>query len=290
MKIMKTKVIIIICSFIFLLSNNSYASEVNYLELINPNDIQIVKTPKTIEDFEKVLFFMSVSGKHEMHIPYEKTVEDSETLSENLIQAFHNITDKHPEHFDFINELSWNNFVKKDTYFLTISINSEDYTPIEIQEKKEMFFNETKKTVDNLIRNEAITDTMSDYEKAKVIYEWMAINNSYDLEYRKESYAGYGLIFNRTAVCVGYTATFNLMLKMIGIEDVVGISGYSEETEIGHIWTRAKLDGELFYFDSTWSDPTPDVDGYCDFDFFAIDKESLMEAHKSENIIWDENY
>ena len=65
---------------------------------------------------------------------------------------------------------------------------------------------------------------MTDRENAKVLFEWIIQNIKYDESFGLDSFTGYGQIVNVKAVCQGFTATYNLMCKMVGIE-VSGISG-----------------------------------------------------------------
>ena len=107
----------------------------------------------------------------------------------------------------------------------------------------------------------AITASMTDTEKARVYFEWICGNCTYDYEAgdKSVSHIPYGLFANGTAVCDGYTGAYNLFLKL---EDIpcTALSGK------GHIWTVAVLDGEEVHIDTTWGDTGDSVDD----SFFAM--------------------
>ena len=107
----------------------------------------------------------------------------------------------------------------------------------------------------------AITASMTDTEKARVYFDWICGNCTYDYEAgdKSVSHIPYGLFANGTAVCDGYTGAYNLFLKL---EDIpcTALSGK------GHIWTVAVLDGEEVHIDTTWGDAGDSVDD----SFFAM--------------------
>lgn len=106
-----------------------------------------------------------------------------------------------------------------------------------------------------------LTDEMTDTEKARVYYDWICRNCTYDYDAgdKSVSHIPYGLFANGTAVCDGYTGAYNLFLKL---EDIpcTALSGN------GHIWTVAELDGQEVHIDTTWGDAGDGVD----HSFFAM--------------------
>ena len=73
------------------------------------------------------------------------------------------------------------------------------------------------------------------------------------------SHSGYQAFATGLAVCDGYTAAYNLLLKLEGIR----CGTYSTTN---HIWTVAELDGETYHIDTTWGDQ----DSGIDYRFFAM--------------------
>ena len=96
-----------------------------------------------------------------------------------------------------------------------------------------------------------ITPVMSDYDKARVYFDWICgqCRYDYDCDDNSMSHSGYNVFAVGLAVCDGYTAAYNLLLKL------EGISCTTISTE-SHIWTIATLDGVEYHIDTTWGDWT----------------------------------
>ena len=123
---------------------------------------------------------------------------------------------------------------------------------------------------DRLWEQGAITPAMTDYEKARVYYDWICDNCAYDYgaDDASLSHIAYSLFERGTAVCDGYTGAYNMLLKLEGI-DCTALSNSS------HIWTVAELDGTEYHIDTTWGDsgPVPNPDS------FAMTAEESRQHH-----------
>ncbi len=100
---------------------------------------------------------------------------------------------------------------------------------------------------DQMWESGKITADMTEYEKAKAYYAWICENCRYDHTSAAMSHTGYRLFKEKLAVCDGYTAAYNLLLKLEGIH----CGTYSMAD---HIWTTATLDGQAYHIDTTWGD------------------------------------
>lgn len=108
-----------------------------------------------------------------------------------------------------------------------------------------------------------VDDNMNDYEKAKVIYDWLAINVTYDdvlltlldSEYvgKYASFTTYGVFQNGVAVCDGIASAYKLMCNIEGIECVEIIG---ETSNAGHAWNKVFINGFWYGVDATWSRPS----------------------------------
>ncbi len=108
------------------------------------------------------------------------------------------------------------------------------------------------KVHDELWASGTIKNTMTQKEKARVYYDWLVKNCDYDWDAYKSGSMGlatlsHGALIEGKAVCQGYTAAYNLLLKLEGID-------CSTEETFDHIWTTATLDGVLYHIDATWGD------------------------------------
>jgi hypothetical protein len=106
----------------------------------------------------------------------------------------------------------------------------------------------------------------SDFEKVKVIHDWIADNIEYDVESyfsdaRTES-SGDRTLVRRRAVCEGYASLMKQMCELVGIpcEDISGFGrGYGSSTgrsrdtsEENHAWNAVNIEGRWYLVDVTW--------------------------------------
>lgn len=94
-----------------------------------------------------------------------------------------------------------------------------------------------------------LTDSMTQWEMARVYYDWICENCVYDNAAGETSlsHLPYSLFQRGIAVCDGYTGAYNLLLKLDGIQCT---SVFNDN----HIWTSAVLDGTEYHIDTTWGD------------------------------------
>ena len=72
------------------------------------------------------------------------------------------------------------------------------------------------------------------------------------------------------AVCDGYTAAYNLLLKLEGID-------CTTMSTTDHIWTVATLDGTQYHIDPTWGDQT----GTIAYRYFAMTEAASLARFAS---------
>ena len=85
------------------------------------------------------------------------------------------------------------------------------------------------------------------------------------------SHSAYSVFFDRKGVCDGYTAAYNLLLKLEGIECYA-----VDSAEWDHMWTIATLDGISYHIDPTWGDQADSIA----YKYFAMtEAESLARFH-----------
>ena len=123
---------------------------------------------------------------------------------------------------------------------------------------------------DRLWQEGLLTPSMTDREKAQVLYDWVTQNCTYDTAAGDDSlsHLPYSLFYTGKAVCDGYTGAYNLLLKL---EDIpcTALSNHS------HIWTVANLDGQEVHIDATWGDLGDHSDPAC----FAMTAEESWQLH-----------
>ncbi len=147
---------------------------------------------------------------------------------------------------------------------------------------------------------DSISDTMSDYEVVKKVYENIIDLVDYDtigLERQKKIPRNerstqpddlrsiYGVFVSKKAVCAGYAKALQFLLNILGIECVYVTS----ET---HAWNLVKVEGDYYHIDVTWGDgtDTKNRDGIdaVDYGCFCITTEEVLrlDAHKPE-AVWN---
>ena len=146
-----------------------------------------------------------------------------------------------------------------------------------MKSSKEAFFKASTEIVQQLIKEGKLTTAMTQKEKAKVLYEWVAANIEKDEKALDISRTGYGALENRKAICQGYTAVYNTLCKLVGIE-VTGVIGKAGGED--HSWTLATLDGEKAYIDITYGAALSHKMQNYDYRYFMISEEILSQDHE----------
>lgn len=243
-------------------------------------EITISKTPTTVEDFKNLYLYMLIENETQYTAYYPDInfydMRDDYKYHVNATSAFYKVFDEYPEYFTFSNQLSapmGGTTINSD---IEISLSSSYFGESKIIQMKDEFFQEVADIWYVLRLNGSINNQMNERQKAEVFFEWIVINNEYDLSFAGVSYTAYGITEYNKAVCQGYVALFNALCKMEGI-DVWGVSGSVDGTE--HIWSVAVLDGEECYIDPTFADPVPNKAGYCNFSYFDISETQLRTTH-----------
>lgn len=130
---------------------------------------------------------------------------------------------------------------------------------------------------DELLEGVEGNDALDDVKKALILHDRLAVWCEYDkanldagtVPY--DSYNMYGALVNRICVCEGYTKAYSYLLDRVGIENY-----YCDSRQLGHIWNIVKINGEKYHVDVTWDDPTYDVTGYVQHDYFLCSTDKMM--------------
>ena len=142
---------------------------------------------------------------------------------------------------------------------VTLTFSSSLYAESLVGQYREETMDYALAVHDQMWETGRITADMTDYEKARVYFAWICENCRYDHAQQLMSHSGYRLFHEGIAVCDGYTAAYNLLLKL---EDIP-CGTYSKGD---HIWSTAVLDGKPYHIDTTWGDQSYGVE----YRFFAM--------------------
>ncbi len=124
----------------------------------------------------------------------------------------------------------------------------------------------------------SINDT--DYDKAKYVYELLALNTEY-VKDATDSQNIISVFIKRQTVCQGYACAVQYLLEQLGIQSVI-VSG----TALGdaHAWNLIRLDGEYYYMDATWGNngyqngQGPEK-SFIDYNYMAMTTEEMKMGH-----------
>ena len=188
-----------------------------------------------------------------------------------------------------------NNFVHPYNSYnkLNITINSLGKINIKVQKLyNESTINILNKKIDT-VYNELITDNMTDYDKIKIIHDYIIDNSVYDEQRANNLYNDYqgefssniatGPLLQGHGICSGYTDAMKLFL------DKMNIPNYKISSE-NHIWNLVYIDNKWLHLDLTWDDPVINNGEISTIDhtYFLIDTNKLLNIEKTEHN-FDEN-
>lgn len=251
-----------------------------YLKNLKVGNYIVKSNPTDFSDMILILRALAESDKLEIEIPYYRGLNDIDfnvELREKYKRAFEYCFSTYPDDFSFTTKMSVkveSNIYGEGKVILKISNNS--YSSDAILSMKKQFNEKAKETIYKLYEQNKLQVNMSDEEKARVLFEYVATNVKYDLGFNDVGYTGFGAAIDGEAVCQGYTSYFNRLCELEGII-VEGITGTVISRNESHMWSRIKLDDTWWYCDVTFADPIPDKVGYCDFNYFKMSYEEIMQ-------------
>ncbi len=177
-------------------------------------------------------------------------------------------------------------FWLSDTFgFLTNT--GKNYTAVQLYSRLsptqlDKAVSELKTSVDSFLGT--LRDGLSQYELELMIYNYILASCSYDKSIEVDesgfpktntnAFDTYGAIVEKTAVCEGYSRTFQLLCNLVGIK-CVNIIGQSQG-EL-HMWNAVEIEGENYFVDTTWGDSDEKAQKY---DYLNINETQLKENHE----------
>lgn len=137
-------------------------------------------------------------------------------------------------------------------------------------------------------REKYIAPTMTEYQKEKVIHDYLVKTIKYDHEALddanniSEAYNVLGALLKRSAVCQGISCAFKLICDYCRIKSLV-VTGNAipNRYDAGHAWNIVKLGEESYHVDVTWDIQERRNVSLC-YDYF-----NLTDSSISVNHTWD---
>ena len=101
--------------------------------------------------------------------------------------------------------------------------------------------------------NQVTADAKSDYEKAKLLQNWINTNIKYEYSHVAISAEAYKVFTEKKGVCGGFANLYRELLNLAGIPAVVA-NGYYNDPNYGympHAWNLVYVDGKWILADGT---------------------------------------
>ena len=252
-----------------------------------PTGCTLPETPKTVEDFVNMLIYLSVNGIDEQTFIYRGV--DVDTVKNdylpNLTAAYPIATDLCRESVVYYHYYNINLAYAKNYVAMTVKLRGRDYTADECRAMFDFTMAAAEKAAAE-IRAALPADSASpqtDY--ARACLAWIVTHCRYESgEGMLDQYA-YSVFRDGASVCSGYTAAYNLLLKLGGVK-CMSMTGYAttDGKTAPHAWTIAELDGRRVWIDATWCDPVGQADDAVTYTYFALDEAAFAKDHAPE---WD---
>ena len=114
---------------------------------------------------------------------------------------------------------------------------------------------EMNEAVEDLIQELGLETAASDYEKAKLVYDYVCANVTYDNANLNDEdyllkYSAYAALIHKTAVCQGYALLVYRLLNDVDVDTRL-VAGY-DHNGTDHGWNLIGIDELYYYADSTW--------------------------------------
>ena len=250
-----------------------------YINKIKIGNYEVTENPIKKEDIFLILKALGESGELSITIPYTKNLNDANfymILRNNIFYEYSEIFSRHPELFSFTPSLNIKREINEDgSGKIKLNMFNSQISNADVIEYRGEFENKCNDIILNLYKNKELELNMSEKEKARVLFNYVVKNTTYDTDFNVLCFTGYGAAVDGLAVCQGYTAMFNKLCQIEGIE-VEGVTGKIISTDIEHSWSRLKIDNKYVYCDPTFADSVPDIPNYCNEIYFDIEYDDLM--------------
>ena len=121
---------------------------------------------------------------------------------------------------------------------------------------------------------EGVTAEMSEYDKVKYFYDYLASNVVYD-ESEENCRDIYGVFVKKKAICGGFSKAFSYLCDKVGIETAT-VTGDADGEP--HMWNKVKIDGKWYNIDVTYAVTESEVGRYVRYDYFCVTDAMLKDS------------
>lgn len=160
-------------------------------------------------------------------------------------------------------------------------------TKEEVERKRQEVWN----VVTDFVQNPELK-TMTDYEKSKIVYDYIITHSIYDYDsanviegwvedqsqYDYDSSTAYGALIKQTAICSGFAGAYTILARAVGLESYVIEGNLLDAGYQPHAWNKTKLGDQFVVTDVTWGNANG-------IDYAYLNRPmKLFEGKREENI------
>lgn len=158
------------------------------------------------------------------------------------------------------------------------------YSPVYSYTKKErQKLNRQLETVRTNFIN-TIPTNASDYDKAKLIYEFVINQCTYLVGAKDNQEITSSLIYGKT-VCSGYVKAFQYLGEALGIKSTFIVGDDKDPTDdTTHAWNMIYLDNDYYYIDATWGDYDSDGITFPLMHYFMFDSTDMLKLYEPSDL------
>lgn len=180
-----------------------------------------------------------------------------------------------------------NNFVHPFNSYKKIFINIDSRNKVTLINQKtynQEEINIINQKVDYVI-SELITPTMTDYDKIKVLHDYIINTTVYDKVRADDaninsgylSHNAYGVLISGKGICGGYSDAMAIFLNRLNLNNY-------KVSSSNHVWNYVKLNNAWYHLDLTWDDPIVNTgENILTHNFFLINTLTLEQKMTSQH-------
>lgn len=247
-------------------------AEILSREHIEPNDgyydmdtshIGSFNASTTPEEFFTLWRYMYLTGTTRLYLPVNRSGAAGSAYADRVIDR---VTDGYhlsqiifPEYtsiYDWYATVWWNDGGME--YMDMYTKWDVDYTADELAAHAETLDSFCRESIRILNEDLMLGASMSNEQKARVIYDWVCFYLSFDVGENENHDAGVA-VETRLGVCESYVGIYARMCNLAGVPTYgqYGVTNQRANDDDTHIWTVQEDEaGNLFYTDPTWADWT----------------------------------
>ncbi len=245
-----------------------------YVEAVNAAPARMAASLQATESVEDAI--LSALQNKALTVDIRRYGLDEDTA----VDTYYNVVWSHPELF----------YVKTTVGYTKASASATEVLALDLQHSyAEYAFDAARMAAKKAAIDEevaeivsAVPETLSDAEKALLVYDWFALHYAYDTpaSLSNSPSAAHridGLFLDKKAVCQGYALGYIYALDALGIEAV-----YVGSDSMNHAWNMVKIGENWYHVDVTWGDPEVmemgDVPGYVVHEEFLRSDEGIAST------------